>query len=213
MDMTELDLVGMLRRIRRTADLSQRELAARIGVGKSAVAAAESGTRGLDVRAVARAAALAGLCLALVDAAGGTLPAMDPGGVRDRAGRRFPAHLDTRHGDQDWWHDAHRYSRDRPWYTFDRDRERRDLLRRRDGTPADHQLPRPGDSPAERRAARRVARARAEAEERTRRFLAGELDGVDLSFDCSCPPLCDELDDRSGPPVHAPGCGCGCDLA
>jgi HTH-type transcriptional regulator/antitoxin HipB len=208
-----MDLVGLLRRIRRTADLSQRELALRIGVSKSAVAAAESGRSGLDVRAVARAAEVAGLRLALVDPAGRELPGMDPRSVRDTGGRRFPAHLDTRHSDQDWWHDAHRYSRKRPWYTFDRDRARRDATRRRDGAAGDHQLPQVGDSPAQRSEARRLARSRAAAAEHQRRFLAGELDGIDLSFDCSCPPRCDELDDRSGRPVHAPECACGCDLA
>ena len=210
--MQDMDLVGLLRRIRRTADLSQRELALRIGVSKSAVAAAESGTAGLDVRAVARAAQLAGLALVLVDATGREQPGMETASVRDEGGRRFPAHLDTRHSDQDWWHDAHRYSRERAWYTFDRDRARRDALRRRDGTPADHQLPRPGDSPEQRAEARRLERSRAEAVERQRRLEAGELDGIDLSFDCSCPPRCDELDDRSGKPVHALTCACRCDL-
>jgi transcriptional regulator with XRE-family HTH domain len=210
--MTGMDLVGMLRRIRRTADVSQRELAECIGVSKSAVAAAESGTAGLDVRAVALAAELAGLRLTLVDGAGRELPGMDPEGVRDKSGRRFPAHLDTRHGDQDWWHDAHRYSRDRPWYTFDRDRARRDATRLRDGLPADHQRAQQGDSPAQRSERRRLARSRADHAERQRRLVAGELDGVDLSFACSCPPRCDELDDRSSRPVHAPDCACGCDL-
>ena len=102
--MTEPDLSGLLRRVRRAADLSQRELAARIGVSKSAVAAVESGRAGLDVRALARAAELAGLRLALLDAEGQEVAGMDPGAVRDRGGRLFPAHLDTRHGDEEWWY-------------------------------------------------------------------------------------------------------------
>jgi hypothetical protein len=100
---------------------------------------------------LARAAALAGLRLALLDAEGQEVPGMVDGSVRDEGGRRFPAHLDTRHGDVDWWHDDGRYSRVQPWYTFDRVRETRDHWRVRLGTPEDHQLPRPGDSPAERR--------------------------------------------------------------
>jgi HTH-type transcriptional regulator/antitoxin HipB len=92
----------MLRRIRRTADLSQRELAARIGISKSAVAAAESGRSGIDARALARAAELAGLRLALVDADGRETAGMDGDAVRDQAGRLYPAHLDTRHGDEEW---------------------------------------------------------------------------------------------------------------
>jgi transcriptional regulator with XRE-family HTH domain len=207
------DLVGMVRRIRRTADLSQRELAARIGVSKSAVAAAESGRAGFDVRALIRAAEVAGLRLVLVDAQGQEVPGMDPDAVRDTAGRLYPAHLDTRYSDEGWWHDEHRYSRNRVWYRFDRDRRRRDALRDRSGTPDDHQLPWAGDAPWERAEARRLARWREREAERQRRFLAGELSGIDLRFDCTCPPRCDELDDGTGTPVHAPECPCGCDLA
>jgi hypothetical protein len=89
----------------------------------------------------------------------------------------------------------------------------RDRYRRRDGTPDDHQLPQPGDSPQERSAARRRAAARARAEERERRFLAGEFRHVADGFTCTCPPGCDELDDRSGRPVHTDDCPCSCDLA
>jgi hypothetical protein len=39
------------------------------------------------------------------------------------------------------------------------------------------------------------------------------LSGIDLRFDCSCPPACDEADDGWGKPVHADDCACGCDLA
>ena len=204
---------GMLRRIRRTADLSQRELAARIGISKSAVAAAESGRSGIDARALARAAELAGLRLALVDADGRETAGMDGDAVRDQAGRLYPAHLDTRHGDEEWWHDEHRYSRPRVWYTFDRDRSTRDAVRRVQGTPSDHQRPQPGDSPRARADARRAAHWRAVAEERQRRFLAGEFAHVDLGLTCTCPPECDEVDDGSGPPRHAGACPCGCDLA
>ena len=44
-------------------------------------------------------------------------------------------------------------------------------------------------------------------------FLAGEFRHSTTAFTCSCPPACDELDDRSGKPVHAPGCACDCDVA
>ena len=211
--MSEYDLPGALRRIRRTADLSQRELASQVGVSKSCVGAAENGSSGLDVRVLARAAALAGLRLALLDAAGSEVEGMAGGTVRDEAGRRYPAHLDTRYSDEGWWHDAHHYSRSRPWYTFDRDRRARDAGRERSGMPEDHLLPEPGDSPAERAAARRRDYWARRAEERERRFLAGEFAGLDLRFDCTCPPLCDDLDDRSGRPVHAPECSCDCDVA
>jgi len=204
------DLPGILRRIRRTADLSQRELAERLGVSKSAVAAAEDGTRGLDARTLASAARLARLRLALVDEEGREVSSMTGDAVRDHAGRRFPAHLDTRYGDEDWWHGDERYSREQPWYTFDRVRDTRDFWRGRQGTPDDHQVPRPGGSPAERRAARQREAwvRREEAAQRRRDEHRGPEPGV---WTCTCPPLCAELDTGERP-RHAPDCGCLCDI-
>ena len=210
--MPEFDLAGALRRIRRLADLSQRELAEACGISQSSVAKAETGRRGLTVAVLVRLAALAGLRLALLDAAGHEVPPMAADAVRDGANRRFPAHLDTRFGDEDWWHGPERYSRVQPWYTFDRLRHTRDHWRSRTGTPEDHQLPRPGDSPSERRAARQRA-ARLRHEEDRRRRQASRIARPDEDWGCTCPTGCDELDDRSGPPVHAHGCPCSCDLA
>jgi transcriptional regulator with XRE-family HTH domain len=207
----DFDLCGALRRIRRLADLSQRELAAAAALSPSAVAHAEAGTRDLPVSSFARAAAVAGLRLALVDGDGHHVGAMAGHTVRDRGGRRFPAHLDTHHSDDRWWRYEHRYDRPRPWFTVDRDRDGRDRLRQRAGTPEDHHEHRPGDSPQERKAQRvREARHRAD-EERRRRIEAGEFPARD-DFVCSCPPRCDELDDGSGKPVHAEACPCNCDL-
>ena len=137
---------------------------------------------------------------------------MRPDTVRDRGNRHFPAHLDTRYGDDDWWHGEHRYAREQPWYTFDRDRRTRDRYTRRNGTPGDHLVPEPGDSPRERADARRRAYWRRRAEERERRFLAGEFRGIDIGFSCTCPAECDALDDYAGRPVHAEGCPCSCDV-
>jgi HTH-type transcriptional regulator/antitoxin HipB len=209
---SDFDLPGVLRRIRRAADLSQRELARALDVSKSYVGGAESGISGLDVRVLARAAALAGLRLAVVENDGTDVVPMSGDAVRDRGNRRFPAHLDTRYSEEDWWHGPHRYAREQPWYTFDRDRERRDAYRRRDGIPADHQFPQPRDAPQERAADRRRRYFHEQAEERERRFLAGELCGGPELFTCDCPPACDELDDRSGRPVHAAHCPCSCDV-
>ena len=209
----ELDLPGLLRRVRRLADLSQRELARAIETSKSAVAAAETGHSGLDVRLLARAAALAGLRLALLDAADAEVIGMSGEAVRDRSGRRFPAHLDTRYGDEGWWHGPERYSRVQPWYTFDRLRYTRDYWRGRNGIPDDHQLPQPGDSPEERLEARRRAAERRRREKQERQRQEAPWRPLEEHFTCTCPPLCDELDDRSGEPVHAPDCPCGCDVA
>ena len=210
--MRPFDLPGMLRRIRRLADLSQRELARAIDTSKSAVAAAETGHSGLDARLLARAAELAGLRVALLDAAGDEVAGMSGDAVRDMGGRRFPAHLDTRYGDEGWWHGPERYSRRQPWYTFDRLRDSRDYWRSRTGTPDDHQLPEPGDSPEERHEARRRARRQREQERRERARRNAPWRPSVEAFTCECPPTCAELDDGRGMPVHAPDCPCRCDV-
>jgi HTH-type transcriptional regulator/antitoxin HipB len=210
--MFAFDLPGLLRRIRRTADLSQRELAREVEVSKSTIAAAESGKGGLDVVVLARAACLAGLRLVLVDEQDRPIPAMADDAVRDMSGRRFPAHVDTRYSDERWWHGPSRYTRRQPWYTFDRDRGRRNGYRAQNGTPEDHQLPQPGDSPQDRAATRRRKYWHDRAADRERRFLAGEFARLDPGLVCRCPPECDALDDWSGKPVHADGCLCRCDV-
>jgi len=189
--------------------MSQRELAAACGVSQSVIAQAESGRRGLSVSLLASAAAAAGLRLALVDAEGAEVRPMDDGAVRDMGQRRFPAHLDTRYSDEDWWHGQERYSRPQPWYTFDRARDLRDRYRRLFGLADDHQLPQPGDSPADRRKARNeeIGRQRAAERERAR----GGSPIVIPPWVCDCPPLCAELEDWEGPPKHADDCGCRCD--
>ena len=211
--MTAPSMPGLLRRVRRIADLSQRELAVAVGISPSAVAGAESGARDLPLGVVARIAEVAALRLSLVDSDGREIDGMAENTVRDAAGRRFPAHLDTRYGDDRWWHGPDRRYRTQPRYTFDRRRDLRDSYRERVGTPDDHQQPQPGDSPAQRAETRRRARWAARREELERRFLAGEFDGVREAFSCTCPAGCDDLDDRSGTPVHADGCRCHCDIA
>jgi HTH-type transcriptional regulator/antitoxin HipB len=210
---TALSLPGVLRRVRRIADLSQRELAVAVGISPSAVAGAESGARDLPLSVLARIAEVAALRLSLVDPDGREIAGMAENTVRDAAGRRFPAHLDTRYSEDGWWHGPHRYQRTQPRYTFDRRRDLRDRDRDRVGTPDDHQLPQPGDSPEQRAEERRRARWAAGKEERERRFLAGEFADVREAFVCNCPADCDHLDDRSGTPVHADGCWCHCDIA
>ena len=208
--MADVDLAGALRRIRRLADLSQRQLATACAVSQSAIAHAENRRRDLPVGVLNRAAALGGLRLALLDEAGREVTGMADGAVRDRVGRRFPAHLDPVHGDErpGRWED--RYSRPRPWFTFDRDRETRDLRRRSSGTPVDHRLPAPDDSPTVRRArrdeqARRLARAAHQ-----RRLAAGEVRPSE-DWTCTCPPECEFVTEDQAP-RHAGGCRCGCDV-
>ena len=119
---------GMLRRIRRTADMSQRELAAMLGVAQSTVGRWEAGETSPDLETVARLAGLAGLRLALVDEDGRVVDPMTEGAIRDRGGRRFPAHLDG------WTMNEHSVR-------FLHRGTYRDLLRRHDGTPSDHPVP------------------------------------------------------------------------
>lgn len=207
--MTSFDLPGALRRIRRLADLSQRELAQQLGASKSRIAAAESGAGGLDIRLVAQAAGLCDLRLVLLDKQGTEVAGMDPDGVRDLGYRRFPAHLDTRYSDVDWYPPL-RYDRPEAWYTFTRDRQARDRWRERTGTPSDHQLPQPGDSPRDRRAARARAARDKQRKELQRRREAGEFTEPP-PFVCTCPPECEELD-QGERPVHAAHCVCGCDV-
>jgi transcriptional regulator with XRE-family HTH domain len=207
------DLVGALRRIRRRADMSQRELAEACGISQSAVAHAETGVRDLPVGVLRRAAAVAGLRLALLDEDGQEAVGMAHDTVRDLGGRRFPAHLDTHHSDERPGRYQDRYYRPVPTFTVDRDRRARDAERRRRGSPDDHHVPRVGDSPEERAAARRAEALRRHHEETRRRFLAGEPAHVGEPFECTCPPRCDELDDREGRPVHAEECPCNCDVA
>lgn len=209
--MVAFDLSGALRRIRRLADLSQRELALACRIPQSAVAQAETGRRDLAVGALTTAAVLAGLRLALLDQDGREVSAMAADAVRDLSGRRFPAHLDTRRSDEGQW--LHEPRRDRPEtsFTFTRDRDFRDARRRTGASPEDHHPFLAGDSPRERKAERaRVARRRAQEEFR-RRLAAGEVSRTP-EFECTCPASCEELDDRNGPPVHAAGCPCSCDV-
>jgi transcriptional regulator with XRE-family HTH domain len=211
MSAAAFDLAGAVRRIRRRADCSQRELATGIGTSKSAIAAAETGAAGLDARLLASAAHLAGLRLALLDAAGEEVCGMHPDAVRDRGGRRFPAHLDTVLSEERASRWEHRPHLRQPTYTFDRRDPWADAGSRTRSRPDDHLLPQPGDSPEERAAARRrEARDRRE-EERARRVADGELRPAE-PFTCTCPPACDELDDWSGRPVHAQACPCSCDV-
>src|SRR4051794_12058442 len=101
--MHSFDLPGTLRRIRRLADMSQRELGQACGVSQAVVAQAESGRRDLKVGTLAAAAALAGLRLTLVNGDDVEVQPMSPEGVRDRGRRRFPAHLDTRRAGAGHW--------------------------------------------------------------------------------------------------------------
>ncbi|MCZ2803809.1 helix-turn-helix transcriptional regulator [Modestobacter sp. VKM Ac-2983] len=207
----------MLRRVRRLADMSQRELAEASGVSRDRLSRAEAGRGDLRVGEFAGIVSLARLRLVLLDAQGQEVAPMSAAAVRDRAGRRFPAHLDTRHGDEDWWSGPHRHTRSQPEVTFDRDCHSRDSWRWQLGTPDDHQVHGPGDSLAERAAARGWAallRRRERREAAWRAWLgSGDPGGPDWGTGCTCPPGCEYVEESNEDLGHASACACGCDVA
>jgi HTH-type transcriptional regulator/antitoxin HipB len=83
-----------VRRARRVADLSQRDLAAIIGLAQSRVSRIESG-HDVGVETFARILGVAGLRIAIVDDTGAEVSPMPPDVLRDGAGRRQPSHLDV----------------------------------------------------------------------------------------------------------------------
>lgn len=92
---------GLVRRARRAADLSQRDLAARLGVSQSRVARWETGRSSPSLADLEQVMSLAAMRLALLDAAGARVEPMREDAARDRAGRRFPAHVDP--AARGWW--------------------------------------------------------------------------------------------------------------
>jgi glycine hydroxymethyltransferase len=132
----------LIRAARRRADLSQRQLASRSGVPHSAVSRIETGsTAAPRVDTIVKLLRAADHHLAAVP---GQEPTDTDGTVepRDRAGRRYPSHLDVRPVDRfgSWWGDWtmlgtrapflwNEAPRRRPEHTFDLARWRRDIAR------------------------------------------------------------------------------------
>lgn len=125
-------LCDIVRRVRRTADLSQRELAKAAHVAPSAVAAIETGQLTPRLDTLQRVLNAAHYQLVVVDVSGRLVMPLEVWqDTCDGAGRRYPAHLDTIldpvYGE--WWADV--YGLARPPETFRRNRRYRDYLRRR----------------------------------------------------------------------------------
>jgi transcriptional regulator with XRE-family HTH domain len=124
----------ILRAARRHADLSQRELAALSGVPASTIAAVETG-RDVRMAVFGRLLAPCGWHMSVIDSNGHRVHALAESGLRDRSGRRYPAHLDVRSvGERgDWWGDSFIGSwglPPRPLHTYDLSRDFRDIRRR-----------------------------------------------------------------------------------
>jgi transcriptional regulator with XRE-family HTH domain len=123
---------GLIRKLRRRADLSQRELAKAAKVSPSTVARVESGALVPSLTMLLRLLAAGRLMLVVTDEQGTVVQPMRVwDDTHDGAERAFPAHLDLildpRRGE--WWADV--YGLARPPETFHRDRRYRDARRRR----------------------------------------------------------------------------------
>lgn len=94
--MTQIDVAGVVMRIRRICDLSQRELASAVGLSQSQIARIESASRSVDVGSFQKMLVLAGLRLVVLDRDGAEVVPVPTDVVRDNADRRMPAHLDVR---------------------------------------------------------------------------------------------------------------------
>jgi transcriptional regulator with XRE-family HTH domain len=146
MGSSRLDVVGIVLRVRRVADLSQRDLAQALGVSQPTVARWESGRGDPTLGQLQDVLALAGLRLTARTEDGTTVRPVDCDVVRDNADRRFPAHLDVVPPDEQWRHHGSlgaRHDRRPPrgWYAM---RARRDA-----DNPGAVGVSRPPDHPTE----------------------------------------------------------------
>lgn len=182
---SELRVPGLIRRVRREADLSQRDLAVAMGVDRSLVGRWETGEVAPSIAMLERVLSLADLRLAVVvvkDENRGEVTPLRDDGVVDRGRRRFPAHLDV----GEWVNTVS--GEVRPSAAR---RAARDARRHRTG-----EVPRDHPSAHELAAARVEARhRRGEAlRERRRRLLLARVErgepGEPQVPDCSCPVEC-----------------------
>ena len=91
-----IDVPGLVMRVRRACDLSQRGLARAVGLDQSQVARIESARTRVDLPILAGILALAGYRIAVLDRHGVEVAPVPEDVLRDNAGRRMPAHLDVR---------------------------------------------------------------------------------------------------------------------
>jgi len=128
-------------RVRRSADLSQRDLAMRVGISSSAVGRYETSTSAPALEVFERILGLAGLRLAVLDPAGHEVDPVPADLVRDNQGRRFPAHLDVAPPDEvpyeRWAYPRYDRPAARGWYQLRPARDR-DAAQRVSGRPEDH---------------------------------------------------------------------------
>lgn len=176
------DAAAYVTRVRRRADLSQRELAARVGVSQSVVNRWEGGAP-VSANRLATILALAGLRLCVVDGVGQQVDPTPSDVVRDNAGRRFPSHLDVDPPEHVPPERVLMPRRDRPdprgWYRL---RDKRDARRAREGAPTDHPTLR-GEL---QRRLDEVRRRRLQALARAQEAALPECECLDGCFELAC---------------------------
>ncbi|WP_020145831.1 helix-turn-helix domain-containing protein [Terracoccus sp. 273MFTsu3.1] len=141
-DHTRDEVARYVVRVRRLADLSQRDLAALVGVSASTIGRYETNVAVPPFRLFEEILTMAGLRLAVVDGDGNEVFPVPVDTVRDNQGRRFPAHLDVAPPDEvpfeRWAFPRYDRPEARGWF---RHRAARDELAEaapRRGRPADH---------------------------------------------------------------------------
>jgi HTH-type transcriptional regulator/antitoxin HipB len=187
------DVAGFVRRARRLADLSQRDLADAIGLSRAAVGRLESAAVRVDIATLESILALADLRLVVVDSEGRAVQSVPPDTLRDHGGRRFPSHLDATPPDVGIPNERGVEPRKgqppaRGWY---RQRNLRDILRKQGRAPDDH--------PTVRSERDRAARERQSRRDRARAALL-----LSAEQECTCLDDCFELS-------CLPGCPCQCE--
>lgn len=96
------EVPGLVRRVRRILDVSQRGLAGLLGVSQSVVARWETGRTSPRASVLAQLLALAGVEARFAEReSGAVVEPMRDDGARTRGGSRFPAHTDLRVAG--WW--------------------------------------------------------------------------------------------------------------
>jgi transcriptional regulator with XRE-family HTH domain len=135
-----LDPSGLIRRVRRIADLSQRQLAAFAGVSQARIARIETDDAALPVDLFQTLLAAADLHLAVLDNDGAEVAPMRSDALCNAVGSRFPAYLDPEPLARRTWSYRSRYTRPPAVVTCDR-RRWRDARRVLDGTSDDHPGP------------------------------------------------------------------------
>ncbi|MFP5416149.1 MAG: helix-turn-helix domain-containing protein [Actinomycetes bacterium] len=186
-----LNVAGLIRRVRRLADLSQGELARLVGVDQSTIARWENGQSEPRVGMFQRLLGLAGLDLAVRDSVDRPVVPMRADAPRDRAGRHWPAHLDVRDAIEPFTGQPLERAHGRAY---------RDLWRGWSGcTPQDH--PSHGELAALRRGRRESTRAR------LARAVALGAEGrpARAAPPCACDVVC------FGRRGCAPACVCECE--